>query len=579
MNNRSQLRPYAATTPIQRLPLLILALAAATLGCDGEAVYYPEHNTRVTVRPRQDINVAFGRDTNERLVRAGSEASDLLHLEAYTPSSGWTRLDIASVEPFMTIDPVQFVLVPDSDTWGNGVTSYKWSIDAHLPDRIWHRAPDTFGRSAKLRLNVREENGTLTAIPAITIDQLDCREDMQSSSPDCPTAETFTLRDRDSYIPNLRRGDASCPHGAPDCSRCVPDLVGQADAIFTGESEIVSASRVNLTNRIGIVSGDHIQGVARLPDREVNGVRKGRIVVSYNQGSGLALGYQNVSGDNPAWSHGAGVVDIDDIHFGVRTELNHPGGVQTHGDLIAIAMEQTGSATPAARVYFIQQTSDFESETVNTLLLDGSHGEPHQTEQSSAATAGFVKLAGGTYLVAVSGADHGTQGIWFYESSESEIRQRTTWNYVGFWEPPCIGYGNGCYAGSGGGLALLTDCSGTVYVLTMTGTSGFDSAKLGLNLSKEHDYLQVWEIVQGYGGRFPPALGSVNLGLRAESAASLGLIAKNAASFRWGGGAYVNEEGRLLISRIERGEPHFSGTHATLLTHAAKCPGVAAVCN
>ena len=193
--------------------------------------------------------------------------------------------------------------------------------------------------------------------------------------------------------------------------------------------------------------------------------------------------------------------------------------------------------------YIFLNVKGTDIEFVHSFMLDGSQGEPLQADGSGAATAGFVQLESGYFLLAVLGRAHGTEGIWFYESSSTTINSTTTWHFVSFYNPAAICYGTAgdhCYVGAGGGLNLVTDCQGDVYLLAMHGTDG-------TRFRDEYEYLQVFRVDQAQFG-----FGQVRLTKIAQQRDNLQFNATDDESFRWAGGTYVAADGTLAIMNTER---------------------------
>ena len=192
-------------------------------------------------------------------------------------------------------------------------------------------------------------------------------------------------------------------------------------------------------------------------------------------------------------------------------------------------------------VYFLEVDGN-NIEFLHSFLLDGSQGEPFQGLGGGAATAGFVKLENGYFLMAVSGRKHGTEGIWFYQSSSTTINSTTSWNYLDFYSPAQLCYGSpydDCYIGAGGGLNLVTDCSGDVYLLAMTGTDP-------ILFRREYEYLQVFRVDQDSNN------GQIQLTKVAQQRDDLQLSIIDDEAFRWSGGSYVASDGTLAIMNTER---------------------------
>jgi len=284
--------------------------------------------------------------------------------------------------------------------------------------------------------------------------------------------------------------------------------------------------------------GNHVQGIGRLSDK--NGM--GRMVLTENgTGRGLRVAFQPIKnateGLYSTVNELSDVVSFDIHGVSAYGNHDHPGGLQAQGDYIAVAME--GGNTKHAAVYFLK-VEDRNIEFVTSLVMNGSRGEPYQTFKSAAATAGFVQLASGHFLVAVSGKNHGRQGIWFYESTTRFIDETTEWNFISFKDFGCIGYGeeqDECYVGAGGGLNLVTDCSGNIYMLAMHGSD--DGA-----FDKDDEWLQVFRVWR--------TNNEITLQKVTQQKDKLGLWAINHKSFRWAGGAYTSNDGILAIFNTER---------------------------
>lgn len=217
--------------------------------------------------------------------------------------------------------------------------------------------------------------------------------------------------------------------------------------------------------------------------------------------------------------------------------LDHPGGVQAHGNTLAVAME-SGEKGRAA-IYFLHFPPGLKGTIVNKLFLTGAQGEPFQKDQDRASSAGFLKLQSGKFLAAVSGEDHGKQGIWFYLSSTSKIFQTTKWNYIDFWTPPCKEEFPGnheCYLGSSG-MSLIASCDGHIYIITMHGTDG--------NRGKEFQFFQVYQLNQTENR-------NLNLELIYQQNDNTEVIQINNKAFRWAGGTYITEKGGIALINTER---------------------------
>jgi hypothetical protein len=328
-----------------------------------------------------------------------------------------------------------------------------------------------------------------------------------------------------------------CDYGEPACNACADDLIAQV----AGDAALNIENAYTTFGFPGSIQGPgvHVQGVSRLPDWNDQGRM---IITDSGSSSGCRLAFQEITdADEALYSTSTNLRDA--VSFDIRNVVAygdhaHPGGIQTQGDLVAVAME--GGAAEYGAVYFLR-VSGSEIAYAGTLHLNGSQGEMYQGEQNAAATVGLIKLETEKFLVAVSGARHGAQGIWFYESTEDEIAADTSWDYLSFYEPTCTSFGgldDECFAGASGGLALVADCAGDIYLLVMHGTerSGGD----------EYEYLQVFRVSKNESGEI--ALSKV-----AQQQDRLVLPPSRSTSFRWAGGAYVSRNNRLAIINTEPG--------------------------
>ncbi len=520
-----------------------LVLLVGGLACDGSVILSPRDNTRLTTAQLGSpsggapftIRFLLNEDQHERLQAVGNDWPNIFRLEGYGdlqgrwksalragPRRAWFTLDLSETSPYI-----------------DG-PSYLYTVTIDLYDLGIHREPGSYGASFKFRMFLKDGDGVWQRLPGLTVSPTDCLARMNRGDQQCP--HTFEVRLRTpGYVPDLTRGRTDCAYGEEDCSMCVPDIAQQVRGLGFHRNYVMDVGNSG-RNR-----DHHIQGVARLSDgRSADGRVFGRLVATQNvTGAGFEVGFHRADGGlREGWRDRSHEFDAAP-RVDVRDVLNHPGGVQAHGDLVAVALEQQGGSTPPAAVYFVRVArnpdADPSGEIVNRLVLDGSQGEPFQRGQSSAATAGFVQLASGHQLLAVSGASHGTQGIWFYESVGTEpIGPSTSWNFVAFWNPNrsgnCIGKGGDCLYGAGGGLNLHTGCDGQVYLLAMHGSQGA--------ASRDDSVLQLFALLQD-------ATGAVRLDKRAVWERTFpSAIANN--SFRWAGGSYVSRDGALVILDTRR---------------------------
>ncbi|BFM07654.1 DUF7452 domain-containing protein [Halioxenophilus aromaticivorans] len=306
--------------------------------------------------------------------------------------------------------------------------------------------------------------------------------------------------------------------------------------------------------------GPHFQGVSFLRDTLLDEggttVRFRRGVYSYNYGEGLMIscGILNSGATE-------GITAFDSNHvvnfLDRKTLLNiryqaavgnheHPGGIQAHGDTIAIAMEESVSGGAAA-VYFIK-VEGVNARLIGALPL-GSGGAPNHLNTSKAAAAAFLKLTNG-FLVAVSGSDYGKDGIWFYRSWDNEIRNDTEWCFIDYWTPERLPGGvcdidagkasTNCFVGADGGLSLLACSTGGIYIMASIGTHGG---------GVDDEYVQLFKVVgQSQSGGARVDLEPVWVGKH-----KVGRLALKQYSMRWAGAALTTATGTVMLLNSERG--------------------------
>lgn len=297
----------------------------------------------------------------------------------------------------------------------------------------------------------------------------------------------------------------------------------------------------------------HYQGVGFLRDGVVNGVRHRRVALTYSDGPGFAVAggrlAEHASDGVVAWDHNR-MVQFQDAHQFLDItdqpsmgDHGHPGGMQAHGDWVAVAMEKQKQGGAAA-VYFIQ-VAGITPRFVSALPL-GSGGAPEGLNAKDAAAAGFLKLKSG-FLVAASGAKNGQRGIWFYRTTSETISPRSQWRFVDYWEPSRLPagvcdidkgkIGSNCYIGAGGGASLVAGDDGEVYLMVTTGTGGG---------GYDDEFAQLFHVA------LPTETpGRVTLNLLRFGKKKLGQLARRHISMRWSGAAHTTQDGRLLLLSTE----------------------------
>ncbi len=335
----------------------------------------------------------------------------------------------------------------------------------------------------------------------------------------------------DPLAQRVLRARTDCAYGEDACSPCVNDLLSSLDSATGGLNISGRDARIEIA---GYETGEsvlhhHLQGVARLADLvHEDGTRTGRVILTDNLSRG-GLSYAEGTFETERDSIFAGGRYTVLRKMNLRQYFEHPGGAQAHGNTMVVAMDSRRRNDAAA--YFLHFAAHGKPQLVSGFSIDGTHGEPMLSVRRrwSAASAAFIQLDTGEFLVAVSGDASGKAGIWFFLSSNDVIDSSTRWQYVGSWTP-CTG-NNGtddlgrCFAGASG-MALLADCSGDIYLVTMHGTS---------QARHEYQWIQVFQMGQEEGG-------TLKLALRSWQRDHTGRLQRNNPAFRWAGSAFVTDE-------------------------------------
>jgi len=343
-----------------------------------------------------------------------------------------------------------------------------------------------------------------------------------------------------------------------DASACVDDMLGQF-----GASPRIDLGRRAKTFRISDPTNyiygpeHHNQGVGMLSDTWIGNQRYARAAITFtaNDNSGFMVVGSRIDAneegfysdrDSIDYTSGRRFMDITDVD--ILGNHSHPGGMQAHGDLVAVAMEKPfgDDKDSSAAVYFLRMNGLTPTYVMTQYLI----GEPSSlgVDDDAAAAAGFIKLADGGYLLAVGGANHGLAGIWFF-ITEDPIEHGTRWRYLDYWDPDeemrdgaCdIKDGevsSNCYVGTGGSAALVTDCDGQIYLVALNGT-----ADGGAGIDDE--YAQVFRLDQTEDNE-------VKLTSIWHDKRILDADVTNDILFRWGSGVQVTDQNKLVLLSTER---------------------------
>jgi len=417
-------------------------------------------------------------------------------------------------------------------TLPNGEVGYFWSVDIDLFDLGVYYEREAYGPSFKLRLFRKAEDGSWVLVPGISVNVLACLELLDAGALACPFAEEVRIR-HPNYVPNISRGYVKTTNGK-DFSRCVPNLESQADQIY--RSHIKTDGYVKFQGDSALKA--HNQGIVRFPDWvRANGTHDVRVAVSYNDDWGISTVVKNRPEEVTSWRAETAWVTVN-----IRTDYSHPGGMQAHGNVAAVAMEQPHDSSDGAQVLFVQSMGEAsypQLEILNTHNIPPWLANRYAMDVNSAAAAGFVKLKSGYFLLAVAGGDHGAEGVWFFESSETQISRYTVWHLVDVWKPTCKGWGSSqggehCWAGAAAAVNLLTDCGGDVYMYALSGRRGGGT---------DYSYTQLWRLEQDASGRVDPTF-------VLERRKSLGVNSAKDPSCRWACGVHTLTDGTLTMAAM-----------------------------
>ncbi|HEX6277772.1 MAG TPA: hypothetical protein VFZ53_32240 [Polyangiaceae bacterium] len=104
----------------------------------------------------------------------------------------------------------------------------------------------------------------------------------------------------------------------------------------------------------------------------------------------------------------------------------HPGGMQAHGHVLAIAVEADAGTS---FVEFIDVSDPYQPRRIQRFYVrtDSAPVRPGRV----IGGAGLTRMGSGLYLLFVLGQDTANQG-WFYLSDRTSITADTKWNYIGY---------------------------------------------------------------------------------------------------------------------------------------------------
>jgi hypothetical protein len=340
-----------------------------------------------------------------------------------------------------------------------------------------------------------------------------------------------------------------------DASACVSDMAGQLGA--PPQIDLARKAKnfrlADPTNGYGIAG--HNQGVGVLSDTWIGNERYARAVVSFtaNANTGFMVSGRTIGADVEGFYAHDGIINytsgrrrLDITNVAEYGDHDHAGGLQAHGDLVAVAMEDPSGNVDAGAVYFLR-VDGLAPRYVATHYL-GGQPDDLDVNDDDAAAVGFIKLADGGFLLAVAGSRYGWAGTWFF-ITEDPIDAGTRWRYLDFWNPADEMSGgvcdindgkvsSNCYIGAGGAGALVTDCAGQIYYVALNGT-----ADEGFGIDDE--YAQVFRLDQTESNE-------VKLTSIWHDKRRMDINVTNDMSFRWGAGVQVTDQNKLVLLSTER---------------------------
>jgi hypothetical protein len=97
----------------------------------------------------------------------------------------------------------------------------------------------------------------------------------------------------------------------------------------------------------------------------------------------------------------------------LRTELDHPSGLQAWGSLVAIPCEAEDTSKVGRVLLYEDPATSMPRAPLDQLVLDGAHGEPLEG-RSKAGFCAFTRLVDGRYLLLIGGNNFGQDIGWFF---------------------------------------------------------------------------------------------------------------------------------------------------------------------
>jgi hypothetical protein len=274
---------------------------------------------------------------------------------------------------------------------------------------------------------------------------------------------------------------------------------------------------------------EHVQSISRLSMAGTDNHWAAVSRSSDNTGGGgfFLINLVDVNGgDGSSWAPGAATF-TGDPPSNRRTYLyypmggtNHPGGLQSYGDLLAVAAEGIGSS-PAYVDIYQRRLDEVAYDLLSHVALVG-RGEPNPPGLQITA-AGLARLQDAHYLLFVLDKDSSKRG-WFYVSDQVGPSTSMTWSFVAQVAMPWL-YQN---------VTIVTECGTRDIYMIATNNDDFTGP-----LDSGTEYADLIKV------NMDPVSRQVSLALtqvRAFSTPNDGYC-----TFRAAANAFVNKDGKLTL--------------------------------
>lgn len=337
-----------------------------------------------------------------------------------------------------------------------------------------------------------------------------------------------------------------CDSVASTCNRCienVPDAVnalrdhGDPLGFFTIGDPVGNAA-----------SNRHWQGVQRL-----HGAGKAYLAISRSNGSNntvpfsvVHMGAENDTGGRwrsnklshssyPATAPDASAQMIADEAMPAGLAFKHSGGLQSSGDILAVALDGSLAGTSNGRVLFYNV-----GQPTSRVLYP-----PRITTQTSeAGSVGITQLQNETFLVVT--ARSGANTLEFYRSNSANLSQATTtFSFVDTWSEGELQQStiNDWEFGDYQSLQFITQCDGSLF---LAGTHMNTSVVIGIG----QDWLDLFRVTDSAGQITLTKVAKKHLYCGYPSP-GYGTGDNTHCNLDAAGGVYVDSNGKLIVYGVE----------------------------